>query len=196
MKTQNCLATAIVLMVACLILAVPAMASSEVYSNGPYNLNGDGWTINFGYSVSDSFYLGAVTQVNGVVFWVWEFPGDTMTSVRWQISGGPILGKGLPGGIADTTNSKGQGLLVDWSNPFGYSPDRISLALPVFNLPPGTYWITLSSAVASNGDPVFWNENDGVGCTGWLGTKKGCPSSARENVVGVISSEAFSIWAK
>ena len=44
------------LTVCCLMLAVaPAMA--DTYSNGPFNGTNDGWTINFGFTVSDSFTL-------------------------------------------------------------------------------------------------------------------------------------------
>jgi len=192
MKTQNRFAITIVLMIASLLLALPAMASQVVYSNGPYNdIPDDGWTINFGYSVADSFYLGASTEVTGAIFYVWEFPGDSMTSVQWEIG----TGSGVPirGGVADATNSHGQGLLTDWSNPYGYSPDVITLTLPAFKLPPGTYWLTLSKAHVPSGDPVYWDENSGVGCTGWMGTKEGCPSKARENVVGTIPSESFEI---
>ena len=189
MKTRNHL-THILLMFACLMAALPALASSIVYSNGPFG-GIDGWTINFGFSVADSFYLGAQTQVTGTVFYVVEFPGDTVTSVNWQITGGAKLNKTLPHGIADTTNSHGQGLLVDKPT---FSYDTITLTLPPFILPAGTYWITFSNAVTAQGNPVYWDENDGIGCTGWKGTTQGCPSLARENSVGTIPSESFSIW--
>jgi hypothetical protein len=43
------------LTVCCLMLAVaPAMAGT-LYSNGPYNGTTDAWTINFGFSVSNSW---------------------------------------------------------------------------------------------------------------------------------------------
>jgi hypothetical protein len=44
-----------------------------------------------------------------------------------------------------------------------------------------TYWFTLQNAVVSSGNPVNWDENDG-------------PSSANENVVGGIDSEAFTLY--
>ena len=51
-----------------------------------------------------------------------------------------------------------------------------------------TYWLNLQNAVISSGDPVFWDENSGKGCT-----SNGCPSSASESAVGTIPSEAFTI---
>jgi len=29
----------------------------------------------------------------------------------------------------------------------------------------GTYWINLQNATVGNGDAVYWDENDGMGCT-------------------------------
>ena len=52
----------------------------------------------------------------------------------------------------------------------------------------GTYWLNLSNAVANTGDPVYWDENSGMGCT-----SPGCPSQASENSVGTIPSESFTL---
>jgi len=38
------------------------------------------------------------------------------------------------------------------------------------------------------GEPVYWDENSGVGCKG-----TGCPSLAWTNSVGTIASEAFTV---
>ena len=46
------------LALACLTLAaVPALAQGTVYDNGPVNGQVDGWIINFGYAVSETFQL-------------------------------------------------------------------------------------------------------------------------------------------
>ena len=130
MKTRNRFSTNIMLMFACLILALPTMASSVVYDNGPPNFTIDAWTINFGYQVQDTFYLGAQTQITGADFYVWEFPGDSMSSVDWLISGGASVGGVNKFGTADLTNSKKQGLLQDtlwWGGGWGYQMDQISL---------------------------------------------------------------------
>ena len=44
----------------------------------------------------------------------------------------------------------------------------------------GTYWLNLSNAVVNDGDPVYWDENSGQ-------------SSASQNTVGSIPSEAFTL---
>ena len=51
-----------------------------------------------------------------------------------------------------------------------------------------TYWLNLENAAVPSGDPVYWDENNGVGCT-----SPGCPSTPSENTVGTILSEAFTV---
>jgi PEP-CTERM motif len=50
------------------------------------------------------------------------------------------------------------------------------------NLSAGTYWLNLDNATVNDGDPIYWDENSG-------------PSSASENSVGTIPSEAFTLFA-
>ena len=53
----------------------------------------------------------------------------------------------------------------------------------------GTYWLNLLNATVNNGDPVYWDENSGIGCQ-----SEGCPSQACEgNCESTIPSESFSI---
>jgi hypothetical protein len=48
--------------------------------------------------------------------------------------------------------------------------------------------MNLGNAVVNNGDPVYWDENSGIGCH-----SQGCPSEPSQNGVGTIAAEAFSI---
>jgi hypothetical protein len=52
------------LTICCLMLAaIPVMAQNlDLYDNGPYNGDTDAWTINFGFTVSDSFVLPPNSQ--------------------------------------------------------------------------------------------------------------------------------------
>ena len=52
----------------------------------------------------------------------------------------------------------------------------------------GTYYLNLQNAVTSQGNPLYWDENDGAGCN-----SPGCPSLADQNSVGSIGSETFDI---
>jgi len=172
------------LVVLCLLLvAVPAVA--QTYDNGPINGSTDAWTINFGYIVSDTFTAPS-PSISAFSFGVWEFGGDSMTSVDWSITasenGGQVFGSGTASGkaLTDTFIS---------SNQYGYDVDLITVTgLSVAVTSGSTYWLNLQNAVVPSGDPVFWDENSGVGCGG-----SGCPSLASESSVGTIPGEAFTI---
>ncbi len=105
---------------------------------------------------------------------MWEFPGDTMSTVDYTIT--------------QTENGTGVGQTVNVTdkyistNQYGYNIDAISFnsAIP---LSAGTYWLNLYNATVPSGDPVYWDENSG-------------PSAAlraSESAVGTIPSEAFTI---
>lgn len=61
------------LLAVCLTLAaVPAMAQSDLYDNGPVNDNQNAWTINFGFSVTDTIQVNGTVQ--GLDFWALLIP--------------------------------------------------------------------------------------------------------------------------
>ena len=148
------------LMILCLALAVPALAQ---YDNGPINGTTDAWTINFGYVVSDTFTAES-SAVSGFSFGVWEFPGDVMSSVDWSITsaenGGTLYGSGTASGAYLTDKFIS-------TNQYGYDIDKITVTWSVSGLTDGrTYWLNLQNAAVPSGDPVYWDENSGVGCGG------------------------------
>jgi PEP-CTERM motif len=167
--------------VLCLALAaIPAWAD---YDNGPINGTTDAWTINFGYVVSDTFTLSEAGTVNSVSFGVWEFPGDTMQTVDWTITSTENgTGVGLTANVTDQYIS---------TNQYGYNIDLISFNTGGVPLAAGTYWLNLQNATIPSGDPVYWDENSGVGCN-----SPGCPSQASESAVGTIPAEAFTIGTR
>ena len=160
------------LTILCLALAaVPAFAD---YSNGAINGSVDAWTINFGYIVSDTFVMDS-TSVTGFQFGVWEFPGDTLSSVDWSITSGENSGTVYGSGTASVTDT------FISSNQYGYNIDKISASINVGGLTSGgTYWLNLQNASVASGDPVYWDENSG-------------PSSASQSALGTIPSEAFTV---
>ena len=181
------------LTILCLALAaVPALAQSQFYENGPINGTTDAWTINFGYVVSDTFFTNNYNVVTGFNFGVWEFPGDSLMSVDYSITDSEnapcpselCLGNGTVAGknLIDNFIS---------SNQFGYNIDSANALIPGVQVPEGVeLWLNLQNAVVASGDPVFWDENSGTGCN-----SPQCPSSASESVVGTIPSEAFTMYA-
>ncbi|MGO9516079.1 MAG: choice-of-anchor tandem repeat GloVer-containing protein [Candidatus Korobacteraceae bacterium] len=164
----------------------PLPQDGALYDNGPVNGTTDAWTINFGYIVSDSFVADNGNSVSGFDLYVWEFPGDTMSSLQWSITtqpnGGTLLGSGIVSGssLTDTFIS---------TNQYGYDIDKVSATdLSVTVTSGSTYWFNVQNATVPSGDPVYWDENSGVGCN-----SPGCPSQAYDSEVGTIASEAFEI---
>jgi PEP-CTERM motif len=160
------------------LLALATTASAGVvYSNGPINGTNTGWTINFGFVVSDSFTVsdpgGDVAEL--VDFGSWNFSGEVTSAVDWSI-GTSAFGSDVASGAGAPVTST-----FLFNNGFGYdiSSDSFSLGAGVY-LAPGTYFLSLQNAVVSNGDPGYWDENDG-------------PSLAFENSTGSIGSESFDV---
>ena len=161
------------------LACLPAVTQGTLYENGPVNGQIDAWTINFGYAVTDS------AQVSGTVgafsFWAWLAPGDTLTNIQLSIGSTPY-GTDLFNSFVNITSSSNC-----FSNNFGYNvcDESGSFAGPSLN---GNYWLTLQNANVPSGDPVYWDENSGVGCQ-----SPGCPSIAQESSIGSIPSEAFTL---
>ncbi len=105
----------LVLSLALALAAAPAFADITLYDNGPINGSVDGWTINFGYAVTDSFTLPSEMTITGFQFGVWAYPGDTPVSVDYSLSASPF--GGTPSTIALTST-------FEYSNQYGYDIDQ------------------------------------------------------------------------
>jgi len=161
------------LLALCLV-AVPAMAQT-VYSNGAINGTTDAWTINFGFVVSDTFTVGGGgATVGGLSFGAWTFEGDVLESAEVQITSAEFGGTTYTDQIVNFTQSGCS------ANQYGFNVCTETGSLSPVNLAGGTYWLNLDNAVVNDGDPVYWDENSGA-------------SSASENSVGTIPSEAFTV---
>ncbi len=178
------------LTIVCLALAAVPASAQLLYDNGPINGTTDAWTINFGYIVSDTFTLLNNSTVGGFNFGVWEYPGDVMSSVEWSMTsmenGGTLLASGTASGKSLTD----QFISL---NQYGYDIDEIHVTGLNVPLSATTYWLNLQNAAVPSGDPVYWDENSGIGCGGDDGKGGHCPSMPSENGVGSIPSESFSV---
>jgi PEP-CTERM motif len=163
------------LTIACLVLAVaPAMA--DTYSNGPFNGTNDAWTINFGFTVSDSFTLAPGLSVSEFHFVYWDASSsDLLTTADLQL--GTTSFGGSTTTVAFTNAFLG-------TNQYGYNlyqADATGLNIPWAG---GAGYATLGNACSTSGcsvsNPIYWDENSG-------------PSTAYENTIGSIPSEAFTI---
>jgi hypothetical protein len=174
----------------CLALAAMPASAQVLYDNGPIIGNIDAWTINFGYIVSDTFTLANNASMTSFAFGAREFPGDRVISVDWSVTSGENSGTVYGSGTASGNQITDKFVSV---NTFGYDIDLITVTGLNVSLNAETYWLNLQNAVVPSGDPVFWEENSGVGCGGNNGEGGGCPSQASENTLGTIPSEAFTI---
>ena len=175
MKTRIALLS--LLTIACLVLAVaPAMA--DTYTNGPINGTSDGWTINFGFTVSDSFTLASNdTAVTSFHFNYWDASAtDVLTTADLQLGTTSFGGTNNPG-VAFTSTFLG-------TNQYGYNlyqADATGLSIPWVS---GAGYATLGNACTVSGcsvtTPIYWDENSG-------------PSTAYENTLGSVPSEAFTL---
>ena len=160
--------------VLCLALAaIPAMAQ-DIYDNGPTNGNTDGWTINFGFAVSDSITFASQTQIGGMQFAAWLFPGDTLLNSEVLITTAEFGGTTLFDQVVNFSQSTNCP-----TNTYGYNV-CVETGAFTANLAAGTYWLTLQNATVNNGDPIYWDENSG-------------PASASENSIGTVPSESFTL---
>ena len=156
------------------LFALPALAQNDLYDNGPTNGTIDGWTINFGFAVSDTFNLTSNSTVNGVNFAGWVFPGDVVESVEVAITSSEFGGTTYFDQQISLTQSDCA------ANQYGFNVCNESGRFSGVALNGGTYWLTLQNAVVNTGDPVYWDENDG-------------PSSSSDNTEGTLPSESFTI---
>jgi len=168
-----------------LFLAAFPASAQILYENGPINGETDAWTINFGFVLSNSFTISTgPSTINGVSFGAWLFAGDVLESAE------VILSSEADGGTLyfdQQVNFTQSGCFLN-----NYSYDVCTETASFSGGPTlenGTYWLTLGNAISSQGNPVYWDENSGIGCH-----SEGCPSDACENgCLGTMPSEAFSI---
>ncbi len=166
-----------------LALGIAHSASAQtLFENGPINGHTDAWTINFGFIVSDSFTIsGGNSTVTGMSFGAWLFPGDVLESVELSLTSFEFGGTTYFDQVVKFTAS---GCFV---NNYGYDVCEETASFNGLTLGNGTYWVNLQNAASTLGDPVFWDENSGIGCH-----SQGCPSdSSIPN--GTLPSEAFTI---
>ena len=148
-----------------------------LYDNGPIDGTTDAWAFSGGAVVSDSYAVniqdnpGAV----GISFGAWLFPGDTLNSAEVSITSGPNGGMVYLDRTVNFTQSNcwpnNSGFNVCTETAFFYGP---------YN---GTFWVNLQNGSATNGDPVYWDQNGG-------------PSQAIASGVGPVPRNRSASWAR
>jgi hypothetical protein len=174
------------LLILCLTLVAVSAMAQTIYENGPVNGQVTGWPINFGFAVTDSYYQErGILIFSGFSFWAWLFPDSIISQVEVSIGSAPY-GTDLFHGVVGLRQSN------CFTNNDGYDVCLEYAEFPGVPNVNGRAWLTLQNAnVLPFGDPVYWDQNSGVGCM-----SSGCPSKALENglnPVALIPSEAFTI---
>ncbi len=186
----------LLLLASCWMFALQAHAGSILYQNGPVNgicdIEGctvDAWTINFGYSVTDSFTISTPSTIQGFNIAVWLYPGDTLSSVDWAFGTCAFCSE-LGSGTASGANLSSTFL---FNNQYGFNVYEASITgldVHVIGGPPQSYWLTLQNATVPSGDPVYWDENSGpsLAQTECIKDGVGCIPSESFNIVGTPDS--------
>ena len=165
---------ALLAVLALCLLSLSVNAQTDLYDNGPTDGTTDGWTINFGFVISDMFTLNSSSNVEGLKFAAWLFPGDILESVEVSITSSEFGGTSYFDQVVTFTQSNCA------LNQYGFNICDEVGSIGILPLNAGTYWLNLQNAVANSGNPVYWDENRG-------------PSFASENGDGTIPSESFTI---
>ncbi len=157
------------------LAVTPAIAQNDLYDNGPTDGQEVGWTMNFGFTVSDQFTLGSDSTINGINFVAHLFPGDVLETAEVSITSSEFGGTSY----FDQTVSFTQ-VGTCFENQFAFNVCTESGTFGAVRLNAGSYWLNLQNAVVNTGDPVYWDQNSG-------------PSLASESSAGTIPSESFTI---
>jgi hypothetical protein len=154
-----------------------------LFSNGPAHANDpNAWQFNSGTIMSSSFYIGAASEVTEFSFTAWLYPGDVLQSAEVSITSLPNAGITY----FDQTVNFTQSGVGAWQSSIPKCGGLCDVATETGSfagvaLETGTYYLNLQNGVTVGGNPVYWDENDGVGCTGWMGSGNGCPATAFAN---------------
>jgi hypothetical protein len=140
------------------VLGLGSASAGVVYTNAttivpPYSLNGI--LISAPNAVTDSFTLSDSTNVNGVDFFIWTTPGDSLASLTWAITTGAF--SGTTEATASATSFPNP--VSEGTNGAGFAVIEESFSFSNVLLGPGKYWLALSNALAppTNTDPIYWD---------------------------------------
>lgn len=168
-----------------LLLIASAASAQTLYENGPINGEVDAWTINEGFALGDTFFISNPSStVTGLAFGVWLIPGDVLQSAEVTITSEVLGGTTY---FDQDISFTASGCFM---NTFNY---QVCTETGMFSGPTlnsGTYWVNLQNAITADGNPAYWDQNEGIGCN-----SPGCPSIGSEGGImdATIPSEAFSI---
>jgi hypothetical protein len=177
MKNRKLWCTVVIGVLVVAAAAVPAKADTiVVYDNGPLNGNVQAYSINSGFSVSDSFQplLDGFTKLTGATIGLWVLHGYKPLTLDWSL-GTSFFGSDVASGTTSLTRK------FDFTNGSGYDVYTVAFSFGDLGyMNQGTYYLTLQNATSGHGNPVYWDQNSG-------------PSQAMDSSLGSVPSETFQI---
>ena len=175
------------------LIALPAWADTQLYTNGPLTGSTGAWGLGFPVTVEDSFSVSSSATLTSLQFYVWAIPGYTLTSIKWGIAMMPEDYSAPNTGIASGT----------FMGTIG-SDNMYEETITLFGTyAPGTYYLNLSDAAAApesaplSGNSMYWDENDGPSIafdTAYGGSLAPYSHSGQPNQGTGTGSEAFAIY--
>ena len=190
MKAQLRIAMLPLFLLLCLTLAVvpsKAVSIGTLYSNGPSSpTDSNAWEINFGSSVTNSFWVPPNSSITSLTFQVWVNPGVTLTSVDAQ------FGTTAFGGSPETL----AGLSGVWGGTkFGFDVYNITADFP--DVPwSGDGWLTFRMRAPMRAAPPLEARSIGRKTAACLFPTAHCPSLAFTNASYPDHSAARAVLAQ
>lgn len=145
-------------------------------ANVPRGLSiaGEGWLINNGNQVANSFTLASAAAVTDVVFEVAFRNGDLPSTVDWSILTSIPTGAGVNYGTGTTALLHGYSDIATKA----YRLWTLYISIRPVVLPAETYYLVLQNGTTADSNPVYW-------------VKDGGPSLAYGSSVGPLPSSEF-----
>lgn len=163
-------------------ITINPAGATTLYDNGPINGTVNGYALEGGFAVSNSFTLTQNSVLTGVTFGAWTWtPAGPLTAVDWGITATaatyPISGTAsvTTGAALSPASSYGFGGL--------YTVSLDSFSLPNISLAAGAYYLVLQNAV---GGYALWDMNFGSSAA-----TQGVPALSTSR--SIRSSESFQI---
>ena len=141
------------LQLAAATITAPVLHAAILYSNGAINGTKDFYFLTNSESITDSFTLTGTAVLTSVELGLATYSG-TPSSLQWQVGTTPF-GSDISSGTASLTDT------FHNAGPFTASTYDSTFDLTGFLPTAGTYYLTLSNGLSSDGTELGWDENDG-----------------------------------
>ncbi len=134
-------------------ITAPVLHAAVVYSNGAIDGTNDSYFITNPESITNSFVSTDAAILTSVELGLFVYSG-TPGSLQWQVGTTPF-GSEISSGTASPANT------FHNAGPFDGTTYDSTFTLTGLLPSAGTYYLTLSNGLSSDGTQLGWDENDG-----------------------------------